>query len=68
MDQETPAKRFAVFSIRATKGKEGSTWIRVGSAWKNKDGSLNVYLDALPTDGILHIRDAQTGEESTIKL
>lgn len=53
-------KRYAVFSIR--KQRNGSsTWVRAGSAWVNKDGSVNVYLDVLPLDGVLHIREDTKG-------
>jgi hypothetical protein len=50
-------KRYAVFSIRSGRG--GSIWVRAGSAFVNKDGSLNVLLDVLPLDGKLHVREAQ---------
>jgi hypothetical protein len=53
-----PGKRLHVFSIRNTRS--GSTWIRAGSAFVNKDGSLNVLLDVLPLDGKLHIREPGT--------
>lgn len=49
-------KRLTVFSIREAKG--GSIWVRAGSAFVNKDGSLNVLLDVLPLDGKLHVREA----------
>ena len=52
----TAGKRLAVFSIR--EGKGGSIWVRAGSAFVNKDGSLNVLLDVLPLDGKLHVREA----------
>jgi len=32
-------------------------WVRIGTAFKNRDGSLNVALDALPANGTLHIRE-----------
>lgn len=48
-------KRYAVFSIR--KAKNGSVWVRAGSAFVNRDGSMNVYLDVLPLDGTLHVRE-----------
>jgi hypothetical protein len=54
-------KRYAVFSVN--KKKEGSVWIRAGSAWVNRDGSMNVYLDVLPLDGTLHIREVAGKEE-----
>jgi hypothetical protein len=52
----TAGKRLAVFSIR--EGKGGSIWVRAGTAFVNKDGSLNVLLDVLPLDGKLHVREA----------
>ncbi len=49
-------KKYAVYSIRKTDN--GSTiWVRAGLAFANKDGSANVYLDVLPLDGKLHIRE-----------
>jgi hypothetical protein len=53
-------KRYQVFSVRETRDKEGraqSVWVKAGSAWVNRDGSLNVYLDVLPLDGKLHVRE-----------
>ena len=32
-------------------------WVRVGAAFVNRDGSLNVHLDAMPVNGELQIRD-----------
>ena len=49
-------KRLSVFSIKENKG--GSVWVRAGSAFINKDGSMNVHLDVLPLDGKLHVREA----------
>ncbi len=38
--------------------KTGKTyWMRLGSAFENRDGSYNVYLDAYPANGRLQIRD-----------
>lgn len=54
-------KRFQVFCIRETKERDGrasAVWVRAGSAWVNRDGSMNVYLDVLPLDGKLHVREA----------
>ena len=50
-------KRLTVFAIRNTD-RRGTIWVRVGTAFVNKDESLNVYLDALPLDGQLHCREA----------
>ena len=32
-------------------------WLRIGLAFVNRDGSLNVRIDAVPLTGSLHIRD-----------
>jgi hypothetical protein len=54
-----PAKneRLEAYSIKA-RGDGASVWTRCGSAFINRDGSINVYLDVLPLDGKLHIRKA----------
>ena len=46
---------------RARDGKK--FWLRIGAAFENRDGSLNVYMDAMPTNGQLQIRDWQPYEE-----
>ncbi len=56
-----PGKKLQVFSIKelAEKNDEKKTvWVKAGMAWVNRDGSLNVYLDVLPLDGKLHVREA----------
>lgn len=41
-----------------TKNAEGrSFWNRIGVAFVNRDGSLNVKLNAFPVDGKMQIRD-----------
>lgn len=35
-------------------------WTRVGIALINIDGSINVFLDALPVDGKLQLRKGRT--------
>ena len=37
-------------------------WVRVGAAFVNRDGSLNVRLDAMPVNGELQIRDYAPNE------
>jgi hypothetical protein len=41
-------KMFKVQSAIKKHNSEGSFWMRVGTAFVNKDGSINVYLDATP--------------------
>ncbi|HET9955613.1 MAG TPA: hypothetical protein VFQ61_13960 [Polyangiaceae bacterium] len=40
-------------------------WNRVGVAFLNNDGSLNVKLEAVPVNGEVHIRDYVPREEFT---
>ena len=59
----------AVFTIieGGGQGRAGSRdrkyWLRIGVAFINRDGSLNVRLDAMPTNGMLHIRDQPPSDE-----
>lgn len=53
MGDNTPKDAFQI-----TEGKDGkSYWTKVGMAFVNKDGSINVFLDAFPRDGKIQIRD-----------
>ena len=62
-----PKKRYAVFSLHEDKSRKGkgTIWTRAGSAWVNKDGSMNLYLDVLPIEGRLHVREAGERAEAT---
>lgn len=44
---------------------EKKYWNKVGVAFTNRDGSLNVQLDSLPIDGKLHIRDYVPREDGS---
>ncbi len=54
-------KAKAVYTIK--ENGEYTNWTRVGVAFENKDGSMNILLDALPTNGKLHIRDFPAKKE-----
>ena len=43
--------------IEPTKEGAKPYWQRLGVAFENKDGSLNVLLNGLPVNGKLHIRE-----------
>jgi hypothetical protein len=43
---------------------EKAFWQKVGRAHVNKDGSWNVYLNALPINGELNIRDQRSRSEA----
>lgn len=51
------AERKTVYQISESKKGGKSFWTRIGVAFVNKDGSLNVLLNCFPIDGKLHIRD-----------
>ena len=51
-----PNEPMEVYNI--IEGKDGkSRWVKVGSAFVNKDGSINALLDVFPRDGRLNIRE-----------
>jgi hypothetical protein len=44
--------------ISPIERKDGSTyWMRVGTGFANKDDSINIYLDAMPKDMKLQLRE-----------
>jgi len=48
------------------EGKDGkSRWVRVGSAFVNKDGSINALLDVFPRDGRLNIRERRKSSKDS---
>ena len=46
-----------------TQRKDKSFWNRVGVAFVNNDGSINVKLEAVPVSGEIQIRDYQPRDE-----
>ena len=51
------AKRLEVYTIVEKQSLEKPFWVKIGAAFPNRDGSLNLYLDALPTNGKIHVRE-----------
>ncbi|MBI2962675.1 MAG: hypothetical protein HYY35_02880 [Deltaproteobacteria bacterium] len=51
---------YAIYESKS-EGRDRSRWVRVGVAFDNRDGSLNVLLDALPLSGRLQIRPRSGG-------
>jgi len=47
----------AGYSIIEREGYEKSYWLRLGTAYVNRDQSLTVILNALPVNHRLHIRE-----------
>jgi len=61
--KETKLK--AVFTIVEGEKLEKPLFRRIGTGFVNRDASLNVFLDALPVSGKLHIRDVEPRREGT---
>jgi hypothetical protein len=56
-DAEKETEMKDVYAIYESKeGRERSRWVRVGVAFDNKDGSVNLLLDAVPLSGRLQVR------------
>jgi hypothetical protein len=43
---------------------ERSFWTRVGTAFINRDGSINVKFDAVPVNGTVCLRAVKPGENA----
>ena len=50
-----------VFTVTDKDGH--SYWRKLGVGYINKDGSMNLYLDALPINGRLQVRDPKPRED-----
>ncbi len=61
MDQQqssTGAKKpWAAYNIIDRGEGKPRIWSRVGSAFHNRDGSINVFLDAYPVGGKIQLRE-----------
>jgi hypothetical protein len=57
LEEEVGSSRpLVVYTIVARERDGRKFWVRIGTAFRNRDGSLNAVLDAVPTNGTLHIR------------
>ena len=58
-NQQQSGKPWAAFNIieRGEGAGKKRIWSRVGSAFKNRDGSMNIYLDSFPLGGKIQIRE-----------
>lgn len=56
-----------VYTIVEKPGERG-IWLEIGVAGVNKDGSISTKLDALPVNGMLHMREYEPRKpEATVK-
>ncbi|HVU04832.1 MAG TPA: hypothetical protein VHE30_23940 [Polyangiaceae bacterium] len=60
------SKMKIVYVISERGGK--SYWNRIGVAFVNHDGSINVKLDAVPVTGELQIRDFVAKEDTSVPV
>lgn len=61
---EISKRHLIAYTIVGQREKDGKKlWVRIGSAFRNRDGSINVQLDAVPVNGTLHIRQVAPTED-----
>ena len=58
------SKKLAAFNIIERKGFDKAIWSRVGTAFYNRDGSINLHLDSFPIGGKVHLREDKYPEGS----
>jgi hypothetical protein len=46
----------AVYTV-IDRGQGKSFWVRIGVGFTNREGSLNIRLDAVPVNGALQVRE-----------
>lgn len=54
--EEAGRMTWDAFQIIEREGSKAQ-WNRIGVAFRNKDSSINVFLDAFPKDGKVQLRD-----------
>jgi hypothetical protein len=55
-ESSAPKKPWIAYNVIDKPGLSNRIWMRVGMAWLNRDGSINVVLDALPLGGRIQLR------------
>lgn len=62
----TGKKPLWVYNLIEKEAKDGSKktiWSKVGTAFVNRDGSINLYLDSLPLNGRCQVREDKDPSE-----
>ena len=57
VESSAPRKPWIAYNVIEKPGLTNRIWMRVGIAWLNRDGSINVVLDALPLGGRIQLRE-----------
>jgi len=55
---------FTIVEANNGNGLKKDLWIRIGSAFDNNDGSINIKLNALPLSGKLQLREPREKPKS----
>ncbi len=61
-EQQQKKDMKAVYTVIDRGPGKSSFWVRVGVGFTNRDGSLNLKLDAIPVNGTLQVREWEPGE------
>jgi hypothetical protein len=56
MEEQQSKNMKTVYTV-VERGPGKSFWVRVGVGFTNRDGSLNLRLDAIPVNGLLQVRE-----------
>ncbi len=56
-----------VYTIVEKPGLQKGIWLEIGVASWNRDGSLSGKLDAMPTNGQIHIREYEQRKTETTR-
>ncbi len=61
MELTTAKEKKSVYTITERDGR--SYWTRIGIGFVNRDGSITLKLEALPTNGTLQVREWESPEQ-----
>ena len=56
-----------IYTIVEKPGSQKGIWLEIGVASENRDGSLSGKLDALPTNGAIHVREYEPRNKETVR-
>jgi hypothetical protein len=60
---DTTNRMKAVYTVIEREKGGKSYWMRVGIGFVNTDGSINIKLDAIPTNGTLQVREWEARDD-----
>ncbi len=60
-EKKKPA--YHAYAVIRYRKDDKAYWNRIGVGWDNKDGSINVQLNALPIDGRINLRVPKPKDE-----